>query len=84
MLNDVLLFSKVEAGAITIHARPFDVIATIEDVLSVMQPIAANKVTLKNNRKPFMLCCFRWLTVLFPRPVKTGHFGCCRHSHGSA
>ena len=68
MLNDVLLFSKVEAGAITIHARPFDVIATIEDVLSVMQPIAANKVTLKNNRKAFMLYLFSLVDCFVPPP----------------
>ncbi len=43
ILNDILDLSKLEAGKLTLDARPFEVQACLEDVLDLFAPQAARK-----------------------------------------
>ena len=43
IINDILDFSKIEAGKIDIEALPFDLKATVEEVLSIFKANAAAK-----------------------------------------
>lgn len=43
IVNDVLDFSKVEAGQIELEAHPFSPSALIQDTMGIVQPVAAKK-----------------------------------------
>src|SRR6202034_2747122 len=41
--NDILNFSKVEAGQLELQSRPFSLSALIHDAVTIVQPVAAKK-----------------------------------------
>ncbi len=43
LINDILDLSKIEAGRMDIHPRPFSVISTIETILERLEPMAREK-----------------------------------------
>jgi len=43
IINDILNFSRIEAGRIEYHIVPFDLAATIKSVFDMVQPLALNK-----------------------------------------
>ena len=43
IINDILDYSKIEAGKLTIESIPFDVRTTIEDILDLLAPTAQSK-----------------------------------------
>ncbi|MCS6293090.1 MAG: PAS domain S-box protein [Nitrospira sp.] len=43
IINDILDYSKIEAGKLTIESIPFDLRMTIEDILDLLAPTAQNK-----------------------------------------
>jgi signal transduction histidine kinase/CheY-like chemotaxis protein len=43
ILNDILDYSKMEAGHLDIDQQPFDLVVTLEDVLSLFTPVADEK-----------------------------------------
>jgi signal transduction histidine kinase len=43
VIDDILDFSKVEAGKLTLEARPFDLSASVETVLNLLAPRAAER-----------------------------------------
>ncbi len=43
VINDILDFSKIEAGKLTLERRPFDLRRTVEDVVALLAPKAADK-----------------------------------------
>ncbi len=56
LINDVLDISKIEAGQLQIHAEPFDLLAALEKVAAVVQPLVEKKglalrLTLPADRK---------------------------------
>jgi CheY-like chemotaxis protein len=43
VIDDILDFSKAEAGKLTLEARPFDLAASVEAVISLLSPRAAER-----------------------------------------
>ncbi|HKY98592.1 MAG TPA: ATP-binding protein [Gemmatimonadaceae bacterium] len=43
IINDILNFSRIEAGRIEYHIVPFDLASTIRSVFDMVQPLALNK-----------------------------------------
>ncbi|MBI1372845.1 MAG: response regulator [Phycisphaera sp.] len=43
LVNDVLDLSKIEAGHVTLHTRPSNIVQALEDVASLMKPRAVDK-----------------------------------------
>ncbi len=43
IINDILDYSKIEAGKMTIQPGPFDVIEAVEDVVALLSPEAAKR-----------------------------------------
>ncbi|WP_241908536.1 PAS domain S-box protein [Enterovibrio norvegicus] len=48
IINDVLDFSKMEAGKLTLEKNPFDIVELLQQTLDILRPQAANK-NLKLN-----------------------------------
>ena len=40
IINDILDYSKIEAGKMTIHPAPFDIVEAIEDIVALLAPEA--------------------------------------------
>jgi signal transduction histidine kinase len=43
LVNEVLDLAKIEAGQVTVHAKPFDVAASVGKVVRLLQPLADQK-----------------------------------------
>ena len=52
LVNDVLDYSKAEAGKIELHLETFDVRAVIEDVMATVEPLAAKNRNRLSVRAP--------------------------------
>ena len=46
VINDILDFSKIEAGRVDLEVEPFDLAATVDDVLDLLMPSAKDKSLL--------------------------------------
>lgn len=43
IINDILNFSRVEAGKVEYHIRPIDLLATVKSVVGMVEPLAKSK-----------------------------------------
>ena len=55
IINDILDYSKIEVGKMTIQPAPFDVIEAIEDVVALLAP-EAQKQTMRLRSGLILRC----------------------------